>query len=138
MARNASGAEEIKRGTVPGTGYLAASLLGGIAGSISVIIAQIADLKWECAYRARGCFDGQGGIVLVVLVPVMFVVGCLVGLLWTWLTSRTPSNSVYASVFAYNGPQKRKNRLIATALSVGLWCLICSGLFGLMIYLDQF
>ncbi len=110
MARNTSGAEEIKRGTVPVTGYLAASLLGGTSGSISVIIALILDLKWECVYRARGCYDGQGGIVLVVLVPLMFVVGCLVGLFWTWVTSRVPSNSLYASVFAYNGPQRQKNR----------------------------
>lgn len=45
-----------------------------------MIVALIADLRWECWHSNRGCYDGQGGIVLIVLAPFMFVVADFLGL----------------------------------------------------------
>lgn len=116
--------------------YLVSIILGGFAGAVAIIVALIADLDWECKRWNRGCNDGQGGIVLVVLVPVMFVAGSLLGCLWTWLRSKLPSSSMLAQ--NYTGSSKLQHRITRSALPIMLWSLICFGLFCLFIFLDQF
>jgi hypothetical protein len=118
--------------------YLSAALRGALGGAIAIVIALIADLNWECAYRNRGCHDGQGGIVLVVLVPWMFVVGGFLGWFWAWVCSFLSTDSIFASIYLYNGQRNLLNRVVSAALSIGLWCLITTGLFLLLLYLDQF
>jgi hypothetical protein len=117
--------------------YFASSVVGGAAGAVSIIIAVIADLWWECKYQNRGCYDGQGGIVLVVLVPAMFVAGCFLGAVWTWLTSLLPSKSIFTSIYNYDGDRPGQNYTLAAGVSIGLWCAICFGLFRWMIYVDH-
>src|SRR5580704_8159235 len=74
--------------------YLAAAILGGVAGVASIIVAVIAELRWECWHSGQGCYDGQGGIVLIVLVPIMFVVGGIAGAFWTWLRNSKRSGRI--------------------------------------------
>jgi hypothetical protein len=117
--------------------YFASCLFGGIAGAISIIVAVVADAWWECKYWNRNCYDGQGGIILVVLVPVMFMTGLLAAFIWTWITSQIPSKSVFASVYNYDGARRGLNIALAAVASTGLWCAICFGLFRLIIYLNS-
>jgi len=91
-----------------------------------MIVAVVAQLRWDCSHSNRGCYDGQGGIVLVVLAPCMFVVGGLLGALWVWLRSRMPTSRILAH-----------NRIGEMALPIGLWFLICFGLFLLLVYFDR-
>lgn len=115
--------------------YLASIILGGFAGAAAIIAAVIANLKWDCWRWNRGCYDGQGGIVLVVLVPAMFVIGSLLGCFWTWLTTKFPTSSILAHNYA--GAVNLQGRIIRATLPIGLWSLICFGLFLLLIYLDR-
>jgi hypothetical protein len=113
--------------------YFASIILGGLAGAASIIAAVIADLKWECWRWNRGCYDGQGGVVLVVLVPAMFVIGSLLGCLWTWLKTKLPPSSILAQNYA--GAGNLQERIIRATLPIGLRLLICLGLFLLLIFL---
>jgi hypothetical protein len=116
--------------------YLVSMTLGGLGGAVGIIVAVIADLDWECRYRNSGCNDGQGGIVLVVLVPAMFVVGTLFGSLWPWLKAKIPPSSILAQ--NYTGTRKVQSQIIGWTLPLGLWCLVCFGLFLLLIFLSRF
>jgi hypothetical protein len=116
--------------------YLGSFILGGLAGAVAISVAVFNDLGWECTHRNRGCNDGQGGIVLVVLVPVMFVVGGLLGCFWRWFRSRLPESSSW--VQNNSGARAFPNLVIRLTLPVLLWCLICFGLFRLLIFLNQF
>ena len=116
--------------------YLVSITLGGLAGAVGIIVAVIADLDWECRYRNSACNDGQGGIVLVVLVPVMFVVGSVLGSSWPWLKAKIPPSSILAQ--NYTGTRKVQSRIIGWVLPLGLWSLVSFGLFLLLIFLDRF
>ena len=126
---------------VRGAVYFGSALLGGFAGATAIFIAVLADLDWECRHRNLGCHDGQGGIVLVELIPIMSIVGSALGLLWTWVTAHLPSDSMFAmfaSVAVYDGKNKALNWFSGILVAVGLWCVGCYALFGALIYLDQF
>ena len=92
-----------------------------------MIVAVVAELRWECWHSNRGCYDGQGGIVLVVLAPCMFGVGGLLGALWTWLRFRMPMSRIFSH-----------KQIGGMALPIGFWLLMCFGLFLVLIYLDQY
>ena len=103
---------------------------------MSIIVAVFAELDWECRrWQSGNCYDGQGGIVLVVLVPVMFVAGGFLGSLWTWLRSKLPERSMWAENFT--GQRNTIQRISPWAALIGLWCLACFGLFRLLIFLDR-
>ena len=116
--------------------YFVYVILGGIGGAVGIIVALIAELDWECWHKNIGCNDGQGGIVLIFLVPVMFVVGSLLGSLWPWLKAKIPPSSILS--LNYIGAQKVQSRIVGWTLPLGLWVIFCFGLFLLLIFLDQF
>ena len=114
---------------------LGSILLGGFAGAVAIIVAVIAELDWECRRWNRNCYDGQGGLVLVVYAPVMFVAGGFLGSLWTWLRSKLPEHSMLAENFT--GQRNTIQRISPWAALIGLWCLACFGLFRFLIFLDR-
>ena len=114
--------------------YLVSVLCGGIAGTFAIIFAVFADLDWKCKHWNKGCYDGQGGIVLVVLVPIMFAIGGLPGSLWTFLRSKLSSRSVLA--IEYPGPMELQSRILRLAVPAALWCLIGFLLFKSLVYLE--
>jgi hypothetical protein len=111
-------------------------VFGGLAGAAGIFVAVIAELDWECRYRNRGCHDGQGGIVLVVLVPFMFIVGCLLGPLWSYLRGRLHPSSIFSQ--NYSGTQKVQNQILDWVMPFAAWLLVCFGLFLPLIFLNQF
>jgi hypothetical protein len=116
--------------------YLAPVILGGLSGAVSIIVAVIGSLNWECRHWDRGCYDGQGGIVLVELVPLMFIIGGLLGASWAWLRPKLPSAEVLTR--KHIGPWNLQWLVVRLALPIGFWCLMCISLFWLLIYIDQF
>jgi hypothetical protein len=116
--------------------YLGSFILGGLAGAVAISVALFSDLDWECRHWHRGCYDGQGGIVLVVLVPVMFLVGGLLGCFWRWFRGRLPEPSFWVN--NNNGSREFPNAIIRWLVPVALWCLISFALFRLLIFLDRF
>ena len=92
-------------------------------------------LDLDCRVLNRGC-DGQGAIMLIIYVPMMFAIGGLIGTLWTWFTVRLPANNVYASVFLYRGPHPWVNRALAAILSIGPWVLVDSYMLSWAIHIQ--
>ena len=90
-------------------------------------------LELDCRLLNRGC-DGQGGMMLMFYVPVMFSVGALIGIWWTRFTVRLPATTVYASVFTYRGPHPWVNRALAAILSIGPWVLVDSYMLSVAIH----
>jgi hypothetical protein len=112
--------------------FVKSIVLGGIAGAVGIVVAVIAELDWECRYRNRGCNDGQGGIVLVVLVPMMFLVGTLLGSVWAWLRIRLPPSSILSQ--SYTGTQKVQSQIMAWLSPLLLWSISCFGLVLLLLF----
>ena len=109
-----------------------AACAGGIAGVVTIIVATLRALDWECTHMGSGCNDGQGQIVLVELVPAMFIGGALVAWVWTALTAAIPSESVFSSVFVYDGPRPVINFFFAVALVVSFWLAVGYAAFRLL------
>jgi hypothetical protein len=104
-----------------------------MAGGITIADAVIMRLDLDCRVLNRGC-DGQGAIALIYCVPFMFVVGGLIGTLWTRFTVRLPATNVYASVFTYRGPHPWVNRALAAVLSIGPWVVVDSYMLSVAIH----
>ena len=117
--------------------YFSSAVGSGGAGVGSVVVAVFAGLVWDCKFRNLGCNDGQGGVILVFLAPVMFIVGCGLGCVATWVRLKLPDESILSSVYVYSGPQERLNRNVDRVLRFGFWSLVCLGLFVAWIYVNE-
>jgi hypothetical protein len=115
--------------------YLVSIALGALAGAVGIIVAVIAELKWACWYGNINCNDGQGGIILVVLVPAMCVAGGLAGGLWPWLKAKTSSSSMLGQINVRPGIVK--SRIFGWVFPLAVWFLFCVVLFLVLILLDR-
>ena len=115
--------------------YLLSVFIGAIGGPAASIVAVIGALEWNCRYRDIGCHDGQGGIVLVFIVPVMFVVGALLGACWATFTTRLAPASLLSS--NYDGTQKIKSKILGLLTPLGILSSGCIGLFLLFVFMDR-
>ena len=110
-------------------------VMGGIGGAAAIVVAVIAELDWDCWYRGFGCHDGQGGIVLMVLVPRMFVVGAVLGACWARVTSQLPPSSLLSA--NYGGTQKIKSQILGWLTPVGMCSSGCLVVFLLLVLLGR-
>lgn len=99
-------------------------LLGGIAGEFVAISSLFIGEWWICKTRGQLCYDGQGGMALVVTIPALSVIGSVAAIVWTWFTLRIPTERLGASIFAYTGPSRGLNWSAGFLLTFGFWCLL--------------
>lgn len=108
--------------------FLLLAVLGGLGGNAAAFNSILIGEWWICRTQRQLCYDGQGGIILVVTVPVLAIVGALIAWGWTWLTLRVAPHHPWASIFRYSGSLRWLNWLLALVVPVAFWALVTFGL----------
>jgi len=113
--------------------YFFGCFWGSLTAAVTIVAATITSQWWDCAKAGLNCYDGQGGIQLILTVPVAWLFGALVGVVWTRFTLRADTHSLHASISRYAGPQRLWNRFVAYSVPPSFWIVVGFCLFRLMI-----
>lgn len=101
--------------------YVRLGVLGGLAGNFIAVSSLFLASWWSCQMGTQLCHDGQTGMLLIFTVPFFSFLGSTLSLIWTWLGLGMDSTKLFASVFIYNGPNRKLNVAQAIAVQLIFW-----------------
>ncbi len=98
---------------------------GGLTGAIiAIAVFPFANSNWCRDMSAQGSHcDGQGGLILIITVPLCIVIGSCASILWTWISVAIPAQKPWASIFSYGGGNRAMNVAFAVAIQILYWTI---------------
>ena len=112
--------------------FFVSAFLNALFASVTVIAATLGSLWWRCYKHGQGCHDGQGGIVLIFLVPSALVLGAMGGFVFSWILLDRPPTQPLVTARLYRGVHRIWNRVLIIGMPVLVWALIGFFLFAIM------
>jgi hypothetical protein len=104
--------------------YVIAGLLGAFTGEFCGVLFLFLSLWLSCRGHEQSCNTAQGGMGIIITLPIGSLLGNVLALFWTRMTLRIPPENPLASICSYSGPSRIQNWTYAIAIPIAFWGLV--------------
>ena len=107
-----------------------------LAEIIAVLVYGLAESKWCRDMFARGTYcDGQGPMILILIVPLCAILASCISSGWTWYSLRASVQSPRAPILSYRGSNRMLNIGFVVTVQALYWSTFTLAIYFLTLHL---